>query len=39
MRAGGYLFILATLALNIFFLWDKYPSKVLFIGYGVILAA
>jgi hypothetical protein len=39
MRIGGYLLILGALALNIFFLWDKYPSKVLFITYGAILAA
>lgn len=39
MRIGGYLLIVLMLALNNFLLWDKYPSRVLFISYAVILAA
>lgn len=38
MRMGGYLFIVVVLLLNIFFFWDKYPSRVLFISYSVILS-
>jgi len=39
MRRVGYLVIILLLCGNTYSLWDKFPSKLIFTVYGIILAA
>ena len=37
-RRVGYLAVMGLLANNIYMLWDLFPNKVIYVGYGAVLA-